>query len=198
MFDPDSGMILIDEQNISQYTLASVRRLVGVAGQDYPLLRGTLEKNLIYRFPHASDTDRQRVKQQCGLDEVLATFPDGEQTRISEAGANLSAGQRQRFALARALLGNPPILLLDEADTNLDAQANTLIDQVLANHTGTVLFTSHDIQRVAKADVIWFIDNGYLLEVGSPEELMTGTGPTARFFANSQETALNKEFISES
>ena len=153
---------------------------------------------MIYRFPHASDTDRQRVKQQCGLDEVLATFPDGEQTRISEAGANLSAGQRQRFALARALLGNPPILLLDEADTNLDAQANTLIDQVLANHTGTVLFTSHDIQRVAKADVIWFIDNGYLLEVGSPEELMTGTGPTARFFANSQETALNKEFISES
>jgi ABC-type multidrug transport system fused ATPase/permease subunit len=189
LIDPDSGEVLIDGQNISQYSLASLRKLVGVAGPDFPLLRGTLQRNLTYRCPRASEAERDRVKKLCGIDEVLASLPQGEETRIAEGGAGLSAGQRQRIALARALLGNPPILLLDEADANLDAQAASVIDQVLVDHTGTVLLISHRRERIAKADVVWFMDNGCLLEVGTPEQVLSGSGPTAKFFAPRLATA---------
>lgn len=183
LIDPDNGEVLIDGQDISQYNLASVRALVGVAGPDFPLLRGTLERNLTYRLPEASAVERDRVKKLCGIDEILAALPEGEKTRIAEGGAGLSAGQRQRIALGRALLGNPPILLLDEADANLDAQAGAVIDQVLAAHTGTVLLISHRLERVAKADMVWFLDNGCLLEIGTPDQVLFGAGPTAKFFA---------------
>jgi ATP-binding cassette subfamily B protein/subfamily B ATP-binding cassette protein MsbA len=81
------------------------------------------------------------------------------------------------------LLGNPPILLLDEADANLDAQASSVIDHVLAAHTGTVLLITHRRERVAKADMVWFLEDGQLLEEGVPEQLLSSSGPTARFFA---------------
>ena len=183
LLDPDSGEILIDDQNIREYSLSSVRKLVGVAGPDFPLLRGSLARNLLYRKPRASEKERNRVNKLCNIDEVLMALPEGEQTRIAEGGVGLSAGQRQRIALARALLGNPPILLLDEADANLDVQASSVIDQVLAEHTGTILLISHRRERIIKADVIWFMENGRLLEVGTPEELLSGSGPTANFFA---------------
>jgi ABC-type multidrug transport system fused ATPase/permease subunit len=183
LIDPDSGEVLIDGQNIRQFSLASVRKLVGVAGPDFPLLRGTLARNLTYRLPSASAAERDRVNKLCGIEQVLTAFPNGEQTRIAESGVGLSAGQRQRIALARALLGNPPILLLDEADANLDAQASSVIDHVLAAHTGTVLLITHRRERVAKADMVWFLEDGQLLEEGVPEQLLSSSGPTARFFA---------------
>jgi ABC-type multidrug transport system fused ATPase/permease subunit len=182
LIDPDSGEVLIDGQNIRLFSLSSLRKLIGVAGPDFPLLRGTLERNLMYRDPEASEEECERVKKLCGIDEVLASLPDGVQTRIAEGGAGLSSGQRQRIALARALLGNPSILLLDEADTNLDAQAGSVIDQVLAQHTGTVLLITHRRERIAKADQVWFIDGGRLLEVGTPEQVLSGSGPTEKFF----------------
>lgn len=183
LIDPDSGEILIDGQNIRQCNLASVRRMVGVSGPDFPLLRGTIERNLRYRWPQASNEEYDRVVKLCGIDEMLTTLPNGARTRIAEDGAGLSAGQRQRIALARALLGNPPILILDEADANLDVQASSVIDQVLGEYAGTVLLVSHRRDRIAKADMVWFMDNGRLLEVGPPEKVLSGSGPTAKLFA---------------
>ena len=183
LLDPDNGEVLIDGQNIRHYSLSSLSKLIGAAGPDFPLLRGSLERNLRYRCPQASKTERERVYQLCGIDEILASFPQRQQTKIAEGGAGLSAGQRQRIALARALLGNPPILLLDEADTNLDAQAITVIDKVLEAHSGTVLLVTHRRERIAKADMVWFMDNGRILEMGTPDQVFSGSGPTAKFFA---------------
>jgi ABC-type multidrug transport system fused ATPase/permease subunit len=157
--------------------------MAGMSGPDFPLLRGTIERNLRYRWPQATTEEYDRVVKLCGIDEMLTTLPNGARTRIAEDGAGLSAGQRQRIALARALLGNPPILILDEADANLDVQASSVIDRVLGEYTGTVLLVSHRRDRIAKADVVWFMDNGRLLEVGPPEKVLSGSGPTAKLFA---------------
>ncbi|MBP9871759.1 MAG: ATP-binding cassette domain-containing protein, partial [Nitrosomonas sp.] len=103
---------------------------------------------------------------------------------------SMSVGQRQRIALARALLGNPALLLLDEVDANLDSEANKVIDRVLAEHQGTVLMVTHHLNHIMAADVIWYLEAGRLLEVGSPAELLSGSGPTARFFGFGKSVAI--------
>lgn len=193
LIDPDEGVIRLDEQDIASHSLASVRRAIGMAGPDLPLLRGTVDKNLSYRWPDAPIEEIQRVRSLCGIEQVLAELPEGDQTRISEGGAGLSAGQRQRIALARAILGNPPLLLLDEVDANLDAQATAVVDRVLAEHPGTVLLITHRADRLAAADEIWYLEKGRLVEAGSPEALLNGDGPTARLFRNKKE----KEVLSK-
>ena len=136
---PDQGTICLDGQNLATHSLASVRRAIGIAAPDLPLLRGSVGKNLRYRCRDASREEVARVWQLCGINELLLELPQGEKTRISEGGLGLSAGQRQRITLARAILGNPPLLLLDEVDANLDAQATAVVERVLSEHQGTVL-----------------------------------------------------------
>jgi ABC-type bacteriocin/lantibiotic exporter with double-glycine peptidase domain len=153
-----------------------------MAGPDLPLLRGTVDKNLRYRWPDAPIEEIARVRHLCEVDQVLAELPEAEKTRVSEGGIGLSAGQRQRIALARAILGNPPLLLLDEVDANLDAQATAVVDRVLAEHKGTVLLITHRAERLATADAIWYLEGGRLLEAGPPEALLQGNGPTAKLF----------------
>ncbi len=109
----------------------------------------------------------------------MAELPKGDQTRVSEEGGNLSLGQRQRIALARALLGNPSVLLLDEADVHLDLEAGIALKRILDEYTGTVLWVTHSPDSVAIADVVWRIENGRLVEVSGPgnaaESIGTGT-----------------------
>jgi ABC-type multidrug transport system fused ATPase/permease subunit len=191
LIDPDEGVIRLDGQDLKQYSLQSVRQAIGMAGPDLPLLRGTVAKNLRYRWRNAPIEEITRVWQLCGVEEVLAELSQGEETRVTEGGKNLSAGQRQRIALARAILGNPPLLLLDEVDANLDAQATDVVDRVLAEHKGTVLIITHRKERLAAADVIWYLENGRLMETGSPEVLLNSDSLTARLFQDSQEKVLS-------
>ena len=163
--DPDAGRVLIDGQDIAGCTLASLRQTVGVVSPDLPLMRGSIERNIRYRWPQASETEVRRVCRLCGIDGMLAAMPRGARTRVVDGGSNLSLGQRQRVALARALLGNPPILLLDEADANLDAASRVIMDRVLAGYQGTVLFVTHRAERVAAADFIWHIEGGRVVQV---------------------------------
>jgi ATP-binding cassette subfamily B protein len=190
LLDPDEGVIYLDGQDISKYSLASVRRAIGMASPDLPLLRGTVAKNLTYRWSKAPEEEIQRVRQLCGIDEILAELPNGDQTKLSEGGAGLSAGQRQRIALARAILGNPPLLLLDEVDANLDAQATAIVDRILAQHQGTVILIAHRIERLAVANEIWHLENGRAIEMGLPAEILKGDGPTARLFSGSKAAEL--------
>lgn len=164
--DPDQGRVLIDGQNIAMCSLESLRANIGMVGPDLPLLRGSIERNLRYRYPHASAEQLQEVMQLCGVDEMVAGMARGLRTRISEGGRNLSAGQRARLALARALLGAPPILLLDEADANLDGESETLIQRVLQGYRGTILIVSHRYPRLAKMDQVWHLGRS---ETGIPE-----------------------------
>jgi ABC-type multidrug transport system fused ATPase/permease subunit len=182
LIDPTQGLVRLDGQDLATHNLASIRRAIGMASPDLPLLRGSVGKNLRYRCQDASAEEIARVGQLCEIDAVLAELPEGEKTRISEGGVGLSAGQRQRIALARAILGNPSVLLLDEVDANLDAQATAIVDRVLANHRGTVLLITHRSERLAAADVIWYLEEGRLVEAGTPNELLAGDGFTKRLF----------------
>ena len=179
LIDPDEGRILLDGQDLAEHSLSSVRRAISMVSPDLPLLRGTIKKNLLYRWPKAPAEEINRVKALCGIDEVLAELPKGDQTRVSEEGGNLSLGQRQRIALARALLGNPSVLLLDEADVHLDLEAGIALKRILDEYTGTVLWVTHSPDSVAIADVVWRIENGRLVEVSGPgnaaESIGTGT-----------------------
>ena len=168
LVDPDGGKIQINGQDLAVHSISSVRRAIGMVSPDLPLLRGKIEKNLRYRYPDAPAEEINRVKTLCEIENVLSDMPDGDQTRLTEGGLNLSRGQRQRIELARALMGNPEILLLDEADAHLDHAAGGLLDNILAQFHGTVLIVSHSQKRLSKADMIWHMDKGRLTEVKPP------------------------------
>jgi len=172
LMDPDAGRVTIDGQDISQASLASVRRAVGMVSYDLPLLRGTVEQNLRYRWPQAPPQELARVIALCRLDQVIRALPDGLATRVVEGGANLSLGQRQRIALGRALLGRPAILLLDEADANLDEASREITDELLSSHRGVALVATHMRERAFRADFVWRMNRGRLEAVGRPSTIL--------------------------
>jgi len=168
LIDPDEGRILLDGQDLAKHSLSSVRRAISMVSPDLPLLRGTIRKNLLYRWPKAPAEEINRINTLCGIDEVLTELPDGDQTRVTEGGGNLSLGQRQRIALARALLGNPSVLLLDEADVHLDLEAGRALGRILNEYTGTILWVTHNRDHLTDADFIWHIEAGRLVDVSAP------------------------------
>jgi len=160
MIDPQEGRVLIDGQDIAGRRLASVRQAVGMVSPDLPLLAGTLELNLRYRCPDCPREEVARITHRCGIDDLIDSLPDGSQTRIHERGRNLSAGQRQRVALARALLGAPRILLLDEVDSHLDADARRRLMDVIKAYPGTVVWATHLDAPFYGVDAVWRIEDG--------------------------------------
>jgi ATP-binding cassette subfamily B protein/subfamily B ATP-binding cassette protein MsbA len=190
LVDPDSGKIFIDDQAIKRCSLTSIRRVIGMVSPDLPLLRGSIERNLRYRKRNASIEELEQVCQLCGVDKVIAELPDGLNTRVTDGGVNFSFGQRQRIALARALLGSPQILLLDEADANLDHTTKQLLDDILDNYQGTVIMVSHQYDRIIKADQIWHLDEGRIIESGTPSDLFTKSGATSALFNVHLKTAV--------
>lgn len=182
LLEPDSGEVRIAGAPIGHYRLSELRRAFGVVMPDLPLLRGSIERNLRYRWPDAPDAEVARVADLCGIDELLADLPDGARTRVADAGVNLSYGQRQRIAWARALLGNPSVLLLDEADANLDPASARGLGRILDSFDGTALMVTHSYARMIQADLVWYVEAGRLLETGTPEELMGRVSRTRRLF----------------
>jgi ABC-type multidrug transport system fused ATPase/permease subunit len=170
LVEPTEGQVVIDEQDVSERTLRSSFRQISMVGPDLPLMRGTLLRNLKYRNPRASEHEVWRVIMATRLDEILAELKGGLNAWITEGGANLSAGQRQRIALARAILGNPRILLLDEPTTNLDAEGKEIFRQVITRHHGTTLLVTHDPEEAALADQVWLMREGRLVETISGDE----------------------------
>ncbi len=167
LIDPDEGRILLDGQDLAEHSLSSVRRAISMVSPDLPLLRGTVKKNLLYRWPEAPAEEINRINTLCGIDEILTELPEGDQTRVTEGGGNLSLGQRQRIALARALLGNPSVLLLDEADVHLDLEAGRALGRILDEYTGTILWVTHNRDHLTDADFIWCIEAGRLIDVSA-------------------------------
>ncbi len=160
--DPSKGRILIDNQDIGTCNLASVREAMGIVSPDLPLLKGSVRKNLRYRKPDASDQEFERVKQLCRIEDLLQQLPEGENFRIQEGGSNLSLGQRHKISIARALLGQPAILIVDEIDANLDPQTALVLEQVIREFAGTVLLVSRSADRLALADIYWRLAEGKL------------------------------------
>lgn len=168
--EPSAGTVLVDDQDLAETTPRSTFRKIGMVSPDLPLMRGTIRRNLTYSRPDVDDDEVQRVIHLTGLDALLGGLPHGLGTWVVEGGRNLSVGERLRIALGRALLGNPPILLLDEPTANLDPRSRADFRAVVARHHGTVLLVTHDPAEIAMADQVWTLDGGRVQETCSGEE----------------------------
>lgn len=165
LVDPTRGKILIDGQDIRRCNLASVRQAISIVSPDLPLLKGSVRRNLSYRAPAAKREEVERIKKLCEVDGLLAKLPGGENFRLREGGENLSLGQRHKLAIARALLGQPAILIVDEMDANLDLQAVRVLENVIKTFPGTVLMVSRSKERLLLADSFWHLEAGELIRV---------------------------------
>ncbi len=182
LIQPDRGRVTIDGQDLSTCTLMSIRQAVGIMSPNLPLLSGTLGWNLRYRMPDASEEEIVRVAERCGVDLDGPHFPAGLETRLHESSRNIPTGLAQRICFARALMGAPPILLLDEPDSELDTAGRSMLNRVLRGRAGTTLVVTHDPQRLLSAGRVWHVAGGRIIEHGPPDEILACDGPTTRLF----------------
>ncbi|MFD1718589.1 ABC transporter ATP-binding protein [Georgenia deserti] len=187
LVDPDSGTVLLDGKVLSEVNLQSLRHEVGVMSPDLPLIRGSVRRNVTYRHPRATLPMVVAVFEACGLGPVIAALPERWETGVGEGGGLLSSGQRARIELARAMLGDPRLLVLDEADAHLDRQTQEILTAAVRARRGTTLVITHRPDLVRIADVVWHLSEGRLVEQGPPGELLERGGPTARLLATTDE-----------
>jgi ABC-type multidrug transport system fused ATPase/permease subunit len=165
LVDPDAGTVLIDDQDLPTCTLRSSAARISIVSPALPLMRGSLRRNLLYRWRDAPESELRRVIALCGIEEIVERLPDGLDGGIKEGGANLSRGEAARIALARALVGNPKVLLLDEPTNALDKRSRARFHEALARYGGTVLLATHDPAEAVLADTVWRMDRGEVVEV---------------------------------
>ena len=176
--NPDSGQITIDGQDLAKVDLTSFRQFLGVVLQDDFLFEGTIRENILFPRPTASDEELQAAVKSAYVDEFTDRFEEGLDTLIGERGVKLSGGQRQRIAIARAVLANPKVLILDEATSNLDTESEALIQRSLATLTEgrTTFVIAHRLSTIRKADQILVIENGRIAEQGTHDALIAKEG----------------------
>jgi subfamily B ATP-binding cassette protein MsbA len=182
---PDSGRVLVDGQDLQGASLASLRRSIGVVTQETILFSGSIADNIRYGRPDATLEEVVEAARVANASEFIAALPDGFGTDVGERGQRLSGGQLQRIALARAVLGNPPILVLDEATSAVDAESEALIQEALARLTAgrTTFVIAHRMSTVRRADRIVVLDDGCIVEQGRHDELLARGGRYRSLFA---------------
>jgi ATP-binding cassette subfamily B protein len=177
-YDPNSGQILIDDQDIKGVTLKSLRVLFGLVPQDIVLFNTTLRENIEYGKPGASFTEIQEAAKLANLSSFIERLPEGYETLVGERGLKLSGGEKQRVAIARMILKKPRIFLFDEATSSLDLKTEKLIKENLSylSRGYTTLIIAHRLSTVQDADWIIFLDHGSIKEQGTHDELMKQKG----------------------
>ncbi|MGL5872113.1 MAG: peptidase domain-containing ABC transporter [Xenococcaceae cyanobacterium] len=190
LYAPTEGKIFVDGRDITGISLRSLRQQIGVVDQDTFLFGGTIRENLTVGHPDATDEEVEEAARLAGANLFIDTMPLKYDTHIGEGGGRLSGGQRQRLAIARALLGNPRLLVLDEATSNLDAESERIIQNNLNTilKSQTTLIIAHRLSTVRKADLILVLDKGILVESGTHEELMAKRGQY--YYLNQQQLSI--------
>ncbi|MEH1836613.1 MAG: peptidase domain-containing ABC transporter [Nostoc sp.] len=187
LYPPTDGKVLIDEHDITSLSLRSLREQVGVVDQDTFLFGGTIRENISLAHPGATLAEIIEAARLAGADEFIKKLPMGYESQIGEGGGMLSGGQRQRIAIAKALLGNPKLLILDEATSHLDVESERIIQTNLNTiiQGRTTLVIAHRLSTVRNADLILVLDRGVLIESGTHQELMAKRGHY--FYLNHQQ-----------
>ncbi len=176
--NPKSGTITIDNQDISKIKLSSYRKHLGVVLQDEFLFEGTIRENILFPRPNATEEELQNAVKAAYVNEFTDRFDDGLETLIGERGVKLSGGQRQRLAIARAILANPKIIILDEATSSLDTESEALIQKSLSEliKDRTTIVIAHRLSTIKQADQILVIEAGSIVERGTHDQLIEKEG----------------------
>jgi len=174
LYDLQGGEILIDGKSIEEYNVTALRKNVGIVPQDVILFGGTIKENILYGNPDAADAEVLEAAKQANAWEFIKSFPEQLDTIVGERGVKLSGGQRQRIAIARAILKNPSILILDEATSSLDSESEKLVqdalNKLLVSRTSIII--AHRLSTIREADRILVIEHGKIIEQGTHESLL--------------------------
>ncbi len=177
-YDPVEGVVRIDGVDIKKVSFKSLRSQIGIVTQDLMLFNDTVRNNISYGFPQAREEEVVRAAKIAEADDFIRELPNGYDTMIGDMGMKLSGGQKQRLAIARAIINNPPILILDEATSQLDAESTRLVqnalDHLLDNRTAFVI--AHRLATVKKMKRILVFEDGNIVEEGTHEELLAKGG----------------------
>ena len=184
-YDATSGVVKIDGQDVRSFRLKTLREQISFVLQDTMLFHGPLWHNIAYGRPDASRADILKAAEMANADEFIQKLPQGYDTMVGERGVTLSGGQRQRIAIARALIRNTPLLILDEPTSDLDAASEKLVfdalDRLMKGRTSIVI--AHRLSTIRNADAIFVIDDGRILESGKHEQLLHNGGMYAELCA---------------
>jgi ATP-binding cassette subfamily B protein len=190
-YDPQRGAVRVDGHDLREVSQRSLRSQLGIVPQEGFLFAGTVRENILFGRPKASELELVGAARAVGAHEFIKGMPDGYDTDVGERGARLSAGQRQLVALARALIADPRILVLDEATANVDVHAEAAIEEgmrrLLAGRTSIVI--AHRLSTVMGADRIAVLADGRVVEIGSHDELTEAGGAYARLYRTWTEQA---------
>jgi len=174
LYQPQKGRVTMDGADIAQFTRSELADWLGYVPQESVLFAGTVRDNIISRMPNATDEEVIQASTEAGVHQFIIDLPDGYATEIGEAGGRLSGGQRQRIAIARALVGNPPVVLLDEPSSSLDRHAETELKNTLVEiaKTRTVIMVSHSPTLLSACDFLYALDRGKLALSGPAREVL--------------------------
>jgi ATP-binding cassette subfamily B protein len=177
-YDVNGGSILLDGQDLRDFDLTDLRRAIGFVSQDVSLFDGSIRDNILYGRPDASFEDVVEAARAAEAHAFIEALPDGYDTAVGERGKKLSGGQRQRISIARTMLKNPPILILDEAtsavDNETEAAIQLSIDRISRDRTTVMI--AHRLSTVRNADMIHVLEEGRIVESGSHEKLLRRKG----------------------
>jgi subfamily B ATP-binding cassette protein MsbA len=176
--EPDEGRVIVDGVDLREVVLASYREQLGLVLQNDFLFDGTIRENLLFARSDATDAEIREAARRAHVLEFTDRFPDGLDTVIGERGVKLSGGQRQRVTIARAILANPRILVLDEATSSLDTESEALIQESLGEllHGRTTFVIAHRLSTIRRADLILVIEDGQVVERGRHDDLIAREG----------------------
>ena len=192
LYEPDHGRITIDGLDIRDLTFEALSDLVGVVSQETYLFHASVRENLSFAKPGASDEEIEQAAEAAHIHDLIASLPDGYDTVVGERGYRFSGGEKQRIAIARTILRNPPILVLDEATSSLDTKTERLVQEALdrLSEGRTTIAIAHRLSTIRDADQIVVLDHGRIVETGRHDELIRAAGRYAALVSRDSETSV--------